>query len=148
MTVPQQADADPVEVVLDWLRGDPEVLDLLGGPEHLSGIPEAPWPHLVVGDGTAGDLRDFRWDAELEVTLNLYGAPDGAPGASAIRRLLYRIAARAAALADEQAVEVTTPVVSRVKPSGRDIAQALSNGQPLLSLGVLVTIRPPLQLAP
>lgn len=143
MGVPQQADADPVEVVLAWLKNHPQVGDLLGGPDHATGLMEAPWPHLVVGDGTGGDLRDFRWDAELEVAFDLYSHPNGAPGTSAMRKILMRVLRVVADLPEEQVVTDETPVVSRVRPAGTYSWQPLTNGQLRVSSSVYVTIHPP-----
>lgn len=146
MAVPQQADADPVAVVLAWLLAHPEIPALLGGPAHISGVAEAPWPHLVVDDGQGGDLRDFWWDAELEVSLQLLGHPNGAPGKGAMRSLMLRVLAAVAQLPDTQTVTAGVPVVSRVRPSGTYVWAPLANSQPTLLAGVYVTIRPPLVL--
>lgn len=143
MTGPQQADADPVAVVLDWLTGHADVATLLGGPEHVTGISETPWPHLVVDEGTGGDLRDYRWDAEYEVVLELWSHPNGAPGKAAMRDLMMRLLRLAADLPDQQTVDATTPVVSRVRPSGTYAWQPLTNGQLKLVAGLYITIRPP-----
>lgn len=145
MTVPQQADADPVKVVIDWLKAHP-VASALGGPEHIGPIKEAPWPHLVVSDGVNGDLRTMRWDAELEVVLDLYGDPTGAPGPAAMRRLMMRAIRAVADMPEEQEHDGTTPVVSFVRPGGREVDEVRGNGQPWLSMSLTLTIRPPSRL--
>jgi len=142
--VPDQADADPVAVLLDWYLNDDEALDLVGGPDHFSGVLEAPWPHVVVGEGPGGSLRDLRWTAEPEVTVEVYSAPNGAPGEAAMRRMLVRLLRIAAGLPELQLVDVVTPVVSRVRPSGSVVTQQLTNGHLRSAAGLLVTIRPPL----
>lgn len=145
MTVPQQADADPVKVVIDWLKAHP-VASVLGGPEHVGAIKEGPWPQLVVSDGVNGDLRDMRWDAELEVVLDLYGDPSGQPGPAAMRRLMLRAVRAVADMPEEQTSDGTTPVVSAVRAGGREVDEARGTGQPWLSMNLMVTIRPPSRL--
>lgn len=143
MVTPTQADADPVAVVIDWLKGAPEVGVLLGGPERVSGQSEAPWPHLAVFDGPGGDLRDMRWDAEYEVSLELTGSPDNVEGDAALRRIMLGILAVVAHLPEEQVVYATTPVVSRVRPSGTYGWADMPSTQRRITSGVYVTIRPP-----
>lgn len=146
MTTPQQADADPVAVVLAWLQNHPEAERLLGGPGHVSGVEEAPWPRLIVDGGVGGDLRTFTWDAEHEVTLTLVGDPTGAPGKAAMWSIALRILRLVADLPDQQEVDEYSPVVSKVRPSGVAVYQPRQNGQPAYNFGVFVTLRPPLLL--
>lgn len=148
MVAPQQADADPIVVVLEWLRGHPQIETLLGGPglDHVSGIEEAPWPHLVVGEGAGGDLRDLQWAGDYEVTLELVGFPDGRPGKAAMRKTALRILRLVADLPEQQPADETRPAVSRVRPSGVALYQARTNGQPTYQFGAILTVRPPLVL--
>lgn len=145
MTDPQQADADPVVVVLEWLQSLPAVTDLLGGPNHLSGIYEDPWPHLVVDDGNSQDLRNLLWEAEWEVDLALYGAPNGAPGKAALRAMALRIMQAVADLPEQQQTGPTVPTVSKVRPTAL-VYQPLSSGQPRFNMSVALTISPPREL--
>lgn len=146
MDFPQQGDADPVAVVLDWLTGHPDVATILGGTGHVSGVAEDPWPHLVVDEGPTGDMRNYEWDAEYEVTLELRSHPNGAPGKAQMRDQLVRILRIVRALPDEQVVTDTTPVVSRVRPAGVYSWQPLTSGALTVRASVYVTIRPPLRL--
>lgn len=147
MASPDLADADPVAVLLAWYQNSQAVADLLGGTGHVSGILEAPWPHVVLSDGHGGSMRDMVWEGEFEVTLETYGSPDGAPGMAALRKIAVRMAKIAAELPEGQVTDPTTPVVSRVKASGVAAYTPLSTGQPRYTTGVLLTIRPPLSLA-
>jgi hypothetical protein len=140
--VPDLSDADPVAVVLDWLTYHPSIITLLGGAEHVSGLAEGPWPHVVVSDAPSGDLRDLVWSAELGVTLEVIGHPNGAPGQSALRKLAFQLAGLVAEL-PERDVTSSDPVVSRVRSSGVAAWAPMSNGQPRWLLDLLLTIRPP-----
>lgn len=144
---PRQSDVDPVVVVLEWLRAHPAVTDLLGGPEHVSGIYEDPWPHLVVDDGNTQDLRDLRYEAEWEVELQLYGAPNGAPGKAALRRTAVRLMEVVCDLPEQQATSPYLPVVSRVRATAL-VYQPLSSGQPVYNMSLAITVRPPSEYAP
>lgn len=145
MAAPQQADADPVVAVLNYLRAHPDLPDLLGGPatDHVSGIYEAPWPHLAVEGGNGGDLRDLRWAAEHEIALTLFGHPNGAPGKAAMWKIAMRVLAALKQMPDVDVTDPTVPVVSEVTPSGVATYRPMSNGQPAYTFGVMVTIRPP-----
>ncbi|MEU5425551.1 hypothetical protein AB0H73_08070 [Streptomyces olivoreticuli] len=135
------ADADPVATVLAWLAEHPKAAEVLGGPGRVSGIAEAPWPHLRVTAGPGGDLRDLTWATETEVSLELHGDPGGWPGPAAMRRTLL-ICALATAELTEAPPAAGRPVVSRVRPSGMLIDSPLATGQPRHILGLLVTLRP------
>lgn len=141
--MPTQADVDPVALVYQWLRDHPATPLLLGGPEHVTGIPETPWPHVAVDDGFAGDTREG-WSGEFEVSLEVLGAPDGTPGKADLRNLAYRVLDQLRALPEADVTDPTQPVVSKVRPSGVFAWSPLSNGQPRYVLGVIVTVRPPL----
>lgn len=136
------ADADPVAAVLAWLAEHPKVREALGGPGHVSGALEAPWPHLRVTAGPGGDMRDLRWATEPEVSLELYGDPGGWPGPAALRRTLLACAVAAAEMPDVPTVPGES-VVSGVRPSGMLIESPLATGQPRWIMGLLVTIHPP-----
>ncbi|WP_370419012.1 hypothetical protein AB8O64_11195 [Streptomyces sp. QH1-20] len=135
------ADADPVATVLSWLAEHPKVAMALGGPNRVSGILEAPWPHLRVTAGAGGDLRNLSWAIEPEVALEIYGDPGGWPGPAALRRALLMCAVATAELTDAPE-DPMRPVVSRVRPSGMLIDSPLATGQPRHILGLLVTLRP------
>ncbi|MFJ4342700.1 hypothetical protein [Streptomyces sp. NPDC088915] len=137
------ADADPVAVVLAWLAEHPKVAEALGGSGRVSGIREAPWPHLRVAPGAGGDMRALEWAIEPEVTLEVYGDPGGWPGPAALRRIAL-IAALAAKELPDAPAKPGRPVVSSVRPSGVLIDSPLADGQPRHLFGLLVTVHPPL----
>ncbi|GGW95264.1 hypothetical protein [Streptomyces noursei] len=135
------AETDPVSVLLAWLQKHPRVAAALGAPGRVSGIAEAPWPHLRVTHGPSGDMRTLTWATEPEVTLEVYGDPGGWPGQAELRRIILVCAAAATELvyaphAPDQ------PVISGVRPSGTLIWSPLVDGQPRWLLGLLVTLHP------
>jgi hypothetical protein len=133
---------DPVAVLHGYLRDHPAVSEVLGGVEHVSGINEAPWPHLSVTEAPQGDLRGLIWSAEHEVTLELVGDPTGAPGQAELWRMVMRLTQIAVAMPEDQDPAPGEPVVSRVVPSGTAAYSPMTNGQPRYVIGVLVTLRP------
>ncbi|MFG2795747.1 hypothetical protein [Streptomyces pseudovenezuelae] len=135
------ADADPVSALLLWLQQSAEVADALGGPGRVSGIAEAPWPHLVIGHGPGGDLRDFRWATAPEVTLEVHGDPGGWPGKAELRRILVRCAQVAQSIV-EAPHKPGQPVINGVKPSGLLLWSPLVDGQPRWLLNLAVTLHP------
>lgn len=146
-TVYEVADTDPVAVVLAWLAEHPQLTEALGGPGRVSGIREAPWPHMRVTAGPGGDMRTLEWATEPEVTLEVYGDPSGWPGPAALRRIALIGALAAKELPDAQA-KPGQPVVSSVRPSGVLIDSPLADGQPRHILGLLVAVHPPQQGGP
>jgi hypothetical protein len=145
VTIADIADADPVTVVLAWLAEHPKVTAALGGPGRVSGVREAPWPHLRVAPGAGGDLRALEWATEPEVTLEVYGDPSGWPGPHALRQIALVAALAAKELVDQPAAP-GQPVVSSVRPSGVLIDSPLADGQPRHIFGLLTTIHPPQEL--
>ncbi|OEJ21115.1 hypothetical protein [Streptomyces subrutilus] len=141
MTERTLADADPVSELLAWLQQSTGVADALGGPGRVSGIPEAPWPHLVVTHGPGGDLRDLTWATSPEVTLELHGDPGGWPGRAELRRILLLCATAAKKVVEAPHVP-GLPVISGIAPSGTLIWSPLVDGQPRWILTLAVTIHP------
>ncbi|MDH6628659.1 hypothetical protein M2271_006492 [Streptomyces sp. LBL] len=141
MTEPTLADADPVSVLLAWLQQSAEVADALGGPGRVSGISEAPWPHLVIGHGPGGDLRDLNWATAPEVTLEVHGDPGGWPGQAELRRTLVRCAQVVQGIVEAPQAP-GLPVVNGVKPSGLLVWSPLVNGQPRWLMHLSVTLHP------
>ena len=134
--------ADAVAIVHEWLRDHPDTLTILGGPEHVSGLPEAPWPHLVVSAAPGGNPRDFVWSSEQAVNLEVCGSPDGSPGQASLWRKAVQLAQRTKQLVDLE-VDTTDPVVGRVGFSGVVNNAPTSAGQPRQTLGLLVVVHPP-----
>lgn len=138
-----QADADAVAVVLDWLKQSTEAVQLVGGADQFGGVLRAPWPCVLVTEGPGGNLRDLRWTQDSEVILEVVGSPDGFPGDAALRRAAVRLARIVADLPEQQPVDAHTPVVSLVKPSGTAYQQTRTTGQRRFAVGLMVTLRPP-----
>lgn len=142
--VPEQADVDPVAVTLAWFKTHAQVAGLLGDPaNHVSGIHEAAWPHLIIGEGVAADLRAGDWDGEYEVAFHLVGHPNGAPGKAELRRLSAKLLSVALRMPDEMPAGPTDVVVSRARPSGAYVYQPLASGQPSYHFAALLVMRPP-----
>ena len=141
MTELTLADADPVSVLLAWLKQSTTAADALGGPDRVSGIEEAPWPHLKVSHGPGGDLRDLNWSIAPAVTLEALGDPGGWPGQAELRRILLRCAKAAQELAEAPHVP-GRPVVRGIKPSGLLIWSPLVDGQPRWLMNLSVTLHP------
>lgn len=143
--MPSFEDADAVAEVLTWLRGHPVTLDLLGTPDpSVSGILEAPWPHLIVGEGTNGDLRNMVWEQEQEVTLELVSDPTGAPGKAALRKQVLQLAQAALELPNQPRTATDVVVSSvRVVPTP-PVYSKLSTGQLSYRVSLMVVVHPPL----
>lgn len=140
--------ADPLAECLAWLKADPAVTDAFtGGAAHISGLVEAPWPHVRLDVGPGGDLRDLRWDTETEVTVEITSDPEGRPGKAALRQLLI-VALASLTRLPERDHSPGDAVVSRVRPSGVFAFTTLASGQIRWSAGVLVVIRPPTDSTP
>ena len=147
--VPEQSDVDPVVVVLNWLKAHPKVIDLLGDPDtHISGIHEAAWPHLIVTDGVASDLRDGDWEAEWEVSFQIVGHPNGAPGQAQLRRIAAKVLAVVLKMPEEMRPGPGEPVVSKAGTSGGFVWHPLASGQPSYNFAARITVRPPTSFAP
>ncbi|MER6109383.1 hypothetical protein [Streptomyces hirsutus] len=134
-------DADPVAVLLPWLQQSAQAADALGGPGRVSGIYEAPWPHLAISHGPGGDLRTLQWATEPEVTLEVLGDPGGWPGKAELRRILVRCATAAQGIVEAPHVP-GRPVVNGVKPSGLLVWSPLVDGQPRWLMNLAVTLHP------
>ncbi|MEQ7008468.1 hypothetical protein ABN028_20040 [Actinopolymorpha sp. B17G11] len=138
------ADADAVALALAWLQGNPTLAGEFGG---VSGVMEAPWPRLVVTTGPGGDLGDMRWNTRQEVTLEVYGDPDGRPGKAALWRLTMLAASALVELADRGDAPAGVPVVSAVDPNGTLAWSPLANGQHRWIVSCFLTLHPPQAMA-
>lgn len=138
-------EADAVAEVLAWLGEHPVTLTLLGDPTpSLSGILEAPWPHLIVTEGVDGDLRNMTWEHEQEVVLQLVSDPTGAPGKAALRKQVLQLAKAAVELSDQPRT-ATEVVTCNVRPTNVPPRyQQLTTGQLSYSVSLMVTVHPPL----
>lgn len=135
------ADADPLPQVLAYLQQHPDVTEALGGPGHVSGLLEEPWPHITVTPGPGGDLRNLRWDTVMDISIEAYGDPSGWPGPAELRRLALLAVAVCVELPDADRPP-GAPVITAVSPSGALAWTPLETGQPRWSTGVLVTSHP------
>jgi hypothetical protein len=135
-------DADAVPVALTWLRGHERVLEAFGGPDHISGVRRAPWPHLRVTPAPGGDLRDLLYEQAQEVTLEVYGDPDGSVPEPTLRRLTMLAVRALAEMPERRPYDGVTPVVSLVTVSVVPFGQVLANKQVRWSATVNVVLRP------
>lgn len=126
--MPGFVDLDPVPLVLEWLRAHPAVLDELGGPDHISGLKEDPFPHLEVraGTSTVGDMQTQPVDGE--VAFQLWGSPTNVHGPALLGRLCLVVCR---ALAELVLVDELPGghVVSEVRFTRNPAEQNLTNGQ-------------------
>ena len=122
-------DADSLAEILTWLKDHPEVQAAFGGPEHVTGLVEAPWPHLRVHPTPGIWTGDLRWLIRSEVTLEAVGHPDGRPGQSELRRLLL-LAARCARELVDREVTPTQTVITEIDTSASLTWSPLPGGQP------------------
>lgn len=122
------ADLDPVAEAIYHLTVDnPVVDDALGGPEHVSGQMEAPWPHLAVFEGSLGDLtRKAR--VSHEITLELYGPQDHSIGKADLFRRMSRVLRSLEAMPEREPIP-GRPVPLRCYIQGGVTMQPLTNGQ-------------------
>ncbi len=134
--------ADPFAVVIAHLRAHPAVTAAFGGPDHVSGLVEAPWPHVRVIPSGGGDLGELLWHTTWQVQVEVIDHPANPVGQAALWRLAMT-AAQAARDLTERAVTSADPVVSRVRPSGVVAWSPLPSGQGRWVCGLLITIRPP-----
>ncbi len=132
---------DPVAVMYDWLAGHPDVLAAFGGTEHVTGVAEAPWPHLVVTEGPSADMREVEWAFAKEVLIEVHDDPAGSYGPSALWRLSL-LAARAAKEIVEREQPFGEPVISRVQISGGPVQTPLTTGGLRSTTTLLVTAHP------
>ncbi|GAA2842879.1 hypothetical protein ACFQ0M_48055 [Kitasatospora aburaviensis] len=136
------AAVDPVAAALTHLRQHPTVVQAFGGPDHVSGMVEAPWPRLRVLSGPGGDLRGLRWDTAGEVTIEAISDPAGWPGSAELRRLTLLAGAALIALPDVDPPPAG-PVVSHVRPtSPAPTLTELTSGAIRYSLTLQVVMHP------
>lgn len=132
---------DPIAESIAWLQGHQRILDEFGGPEHVSGAVEAPWPHLVVSPTSDGDLGELRWRMVEAVTLEVWGDPRGTTGNARCRRLAL-IAAYALADIVNRPAAPGLAVVSFAVPTGVAVRTPQRNGQHRYTLGMRLTLHP------
>lgn len=133
------SDADPVAEVIWHFLNTPEVEDLLGGADRVSGEMEGPFPHLTVTPGSTGDLTTLRGRVVHEVTVQLYGPMDHSIGAAELWRRLVRILEIGTRMPDRDH-PAGRPVVARVVVQGGVTRQPLSSGQMRLNATLNVTL--------
>jgi hypothetical protein len=134
------AAADPLPQVLAYLQAHPDLTDALGGPGRVSGLMEAPWPHLTVTPGPGGDMRRALWETVTSISLEAYGDPSGFPGIARVRQLV--LLAVAATVEMPELAPPGPAVICHVKPSGALAYAPLETGQPRWTAGILVTSHP------
>lgn len=137
------ADADAVAEVLTHLKGDTTLLASFGGsPANVSGLPEAPFPHIVVSPGAGGDLRELLASHEPEVLLEWYAPGDGSIGSADLWRVAMRTLTSLKQM-PERVQPAGRPVVCDVRVTGGLTRTPLESGQLRWQATVNVTIAPP-----
>jgi len=135
-------DADPVAEVLAHFKQDPLVIDAAGGEDHISGMIEGPWPHVVVSPGAGGDLREAVASMEPDVLVEVIGPADGTIGPAALWRIAMKAVVSAKGMPERDHV-AGRAVVSAVRFTGGLTKQPLSSGQIRWSATLSVTISAP-----
>lgn len=148
MDLPDLTSTDAVGVVFAWLCGPAaaEVAEIMGGPaeSHVTGEIEPAWPHLVLTTGPGGDVGRLQWQTTQEVQLEVYGSPAGVPGEADLWKVALRLAQLVCDLPNRE-TEPGAAVVTDVEPSGTFAFQGdLPTGHPKWTIGVNVTLHPPL----
>ena len=79
------AGTDPLPVILARLKAHPRVLEVLPGADAISGLREAPWPHVAVTTGADGAVlsRNARLGS-YGIAFAVWGDPDGRHGDAAL----------------------------------------------------------------
>jgi hypothetical protein len=104
------------------------VLAEFGGPEHISGLKEAPFPHLevVAGFTAPGDFKIRPVEGQVDFTV--WGAPTNEHGNHLLRRLSLVVVGALLELPDVE-YRPGDPVVSLVDFPRSPTPQHLTNGQ-------------------
>lgn len=136
------SDADAVAEVLAHLKQDTQLVEAFGGVDHISGLVEGPWPHLVVSPGPGGDLRDLLAVMDPDVLVEVVGPLDGSMGSAALWRLALKTILSVKAMPERDA-EPGRAVVSLVRFTGGLVKQPLASGQTRWQANLSVSISPP-----
>lgn len=131
--------SDAVAETLHHLLNDPDVAAALGGDDRVSGVMEAPWPHVVVSQGGDGDLGLMRGRLVHEVKLELYGPMDHSIGAAELYRIMLVVLTSVADMSERDHPSGHA-VVCRSVIVGGVVDQPLSNGQSRLTGTASVTV--------
>ena len=135
-------EADALSEVLAHLLSDPSVVEAFGGADHITGLPEGPFPHLVVSPGPGGDLGEALSSITPDVQLESLGGPDGETGSHELWQLLMRAVVSVKGMPERDHVS-GRPVVTFVRFIGGVAKQNLSSGQTRWQATASVSITPP-----
>lgn len=133
--------ADALARILPYLRSDPELEGLLGGPGRIAGINKPPYPRLSLSY-LVGDDRETTWLISPNIQFEALGDPDGTPGSGALRRILYTALSLVQRLPDLP-VAPTDPVITRVLPTTSAAPLPLPSGQPRWVASRRIYVHPP-----
>lgn len=123
------ADADPVPVVVSYLRGRADVLAEFGDPARVGKENVPPYPRLRVSNPPSGSDRFLGRLVAPVVRLECLGDLDGTPGAEALRRGLY-VALGAVADLPAHTPGPGEPIVTYVESSAAGGEVPTTGGQP------------------
>lgn len=137
------ADADAVAELITRFQASAMVAEEFGGPEHVSGAVEGPWPHIVVGPSGGGDLRGLVGGSiATGVKLEFVSDPGRSVGAAALWRKAMKVLIEAAGY-PEQETPNGRPVLADVAPVDYPVEQATVSGQDRVIATLEVVIAPP-----
>ncbi len=145
MTLPADrtyADVDPVPLAIEWLTSHPRVLEAFGGPEHVSGQRQDPFPHLVAVAGGETTMPSRIEPMDSDVAFEVWGDPGKRLGPFALRRLSIIVCEAMRDLVEADYVP-GRPVVSRVRITRGPHQQDLASGQRRWSFTVSLRMTPP-----
>ncbi|MBM0201918.1 hypothetical protein JNW90_01445 [Micromonospora sp. STR1s_5] len=136
------AAVDVVALAVDVLKTSVVVGEKFGGPEHVSGLNEPPFPHLRVISLPGGDDGRLLWTVRRELQVEAWGHPDGRPGKAALHRLLYDAVIVLARLADDDHVPGRPVVVDAYTVGTARWAPDRASGQPCWAHRLLIVAHP------
>lgn len=123
------ADADPVPVVVSYLRGRADVTAVFGDPARVGKENVPPYPRLRVSNPPSGSDRLLGRLVAAVVRLEALGDLDGTPGSEVLRRGLY-VALGALAELPERTPGPGEPIVTYVAANAAGGESPAGGGQP------------------
>lgn len=124
------AEVDGVALAIAVLKASPVIAAKFGGPDHVSGLNEPPFPHLRVIALPGGDDGRLLWTVRKELQVEAWAAPDGSPGKAALHQLLYAAVNVLVRLADDDHVPGRPVVVDAYTAGTARWAPDVASGQP------------------
>ena len=120
-------EVNPVAEVIAWLEAHPDLAAESITADHVSGVVEAPWPHIRVTPSPGGFLNDLVHAHAEEVQVEVLDHPGGTLGQAGLRRLLLLVA-RVVGELDDRDVTAGQTVISDVRSTSGAVWSPLSDG--------------------